>query len=67
MTAASRAALSESASSRCARASPAGEPRAAAGGIDEAKAAGAAYVLTPEMTNIMETKRDALMAAIDHG
>jgi deaminated glutathione amidase len=32
--------------------------------IDEAAKAGAAYVLTPEMTNIMEVKRDRLFAAI---
>ena len=32
--------------------------------IGEAKAAGADYVQTPEMTNIMEVKRDALFAAI---
>src|SRR6516164_3597428 len=32
--------------------------------IAEAKAAGADYVQTPEMTNILEAKRDALMAAI---
>jgi len=28
--------------------------------IDEAKAAGADYVQTPEMTNVMEVRRDAL-------
>jgi len=32
--------------------------------IDEAKRAGADYVLTPEMTNIMEGKRDRLFAKI---
>jgi predicted amidohydrolase len=32
--------------------------------IGEAKAAGAEYAQTPEMTNILEAKRDALMAAI---
>jgi len=32
--------------------------------IGEAKAAGAEYVLTPEMTNIMEVKRERLFAAI---
>ena len=32
--------------------------------IGEAKAGGADYVQTPEMTNILEAKRDALMAAI---
>jgi len=37
---------------------------AAAKLIAEAKAAGADYVLTPEMTNIMELKRERLFAAI---
>jgi deaminated glutathione amidase len=32
--------------------------------IEEAARAGAAYVLTPEMTNIMEVKRERLFAAI---
>ena len=32
--------------------------------IDEAKAAGADYVLTPEMTNILEAKREQLFAKI---
>src|SRR5216683_8374573 len=32
--------------------------------IGEAKEAGADYVLTPEMTNIMEVKRERLFAAI---
>jgi predicted amidohydrolase len=32
--------------------------------IDEAKGRGADYVLTPEMTNIMEVKRDRLFATI---
>ena len=32
--------------------------------IEEAARAGASYVLTPEMTNIMEVKRDRLFAAI---
>ncbi len=32
--------------------------------IREAKAGGAGYVQTPEMTNILEARRDALMAAI---
>jgi deaminated glutathione amidase len=32
--------------------------------IEEAARAGAAYVLTPEMTNIMEAKRERLFAAI---
>ena len=32
--------------------------------IGEAKAAGADYVQTPEMTNVMEVKREALFAAI---
>jgi predicted amidohydrolase len=31
--------------------------------IGDAKAAGAAYIQTPEMTNILEAKRDALLAA----
>src|SRR5450755_2256697 len=33
--------------------------------IGEAKSAGADYVQTPEMTNLMEVKRDRLFAAID--
>jgi deaminated glutathione amidase len=37
---------------------------AAAKLIGEAKASGADYIQTPEMTNIMEARRDALMAAI---
>jgi len=37
---------------------------AAIAGIDEAASAGVAYVLTPEMTNIMEIKRERLFAAI---
>lgn len=37
---------------------------AAAALIREAKAAGAAYIQTPEMTNVMELKRDRLFAAI---
>jgi predicted amidohydrolase len=32
--------------------------------IDEAKAAGADYVQTPEMTNIMDVRRDSLFAAL---
>jgi deaminated glutathione amidase len=32
--------------------------------IEEAARAGAAYVLTPEMTNILESKRERLLAAI---
>src|SRR5713226_9450303 len=32
--------------------------------IGEAKSAGADYVLTPEMTNIMETNRNSLFATI---
>ena len=32
--------------------------------ISEARAAGADYVLTPEMTNILEVKRDRLFTAI---
>ena len=35
---------------------------AALAAIDEAKRAGADYVLTPEMTNIMESKRERLFA-----
>jgi len=37
---------------------------AALAAIDEAARAGAAYVLTPEVTNIMETKRERLFATI---
>jgi predicted amidohydrolase len=37
---------------------------AAAKLIGEAKAGGADYVQTPEMTNILEARRDALMAAV---
>jgi deaminated glutathione amidase len=37
---------------------------AALAALQEAARAGAAYVLTPEMTNIMEVKRERLMAAI---
>jgi len=37
---------------------------AALGAVEEAARAGAAYVLTPEMTNIMEVKRERLFAAI---
>jgi predicted amidohydrolase len=37
---------------------------AATGLIDEAKAAGADYVQTPEMTNIMEIRRENLFAAL---
>jgi predicted amidohydrolase len=33
--------------------------------IEEAKRAGADYVLTPEMTNIMEVKRERLFAALE--
>ena len=44
--------------------SPRGNIDAAIGLIGEAKQAGADYVQTPEMTNIMEVKRDALFAAI---
>ncbi len=43
---------------------PAANFDAAAKLIQEAKSAGASYVQTPEMTNIMEAKRDALLAAI---
>jgi predicted amidohydrolase len=37
---------------------------AAIAAVEEAKAAGADYVLTPEMTNLMEVKRERLMATI---
>ncbi len=37
---------------------------AVSAGIEEAKRAGADYVLTPEMTNIMEVKRERLFATI---
>jgi predicted amidohydrolase len=43
---------------------PAANLDAAVRMIGEAKAAGAGYVLTPEMTNIMEVKRERLFAAI---
>ncbi len=43
---------------------PAANLNAATKLIGEAKAGGADYVQTPEMTNILEAKRDALMAAI---
>jgi predicted amidohydrolase len=43
---------------------PAANVDAAAKLIGEAKAAGAGYVQTPEMTNILEAKRDVLMATI---
>jgi predicted amidohydrolase len=43
---------------------PAANLDAAARMIGEAKSAGADYVLTPEMTNIMEVKRDRLFASI---
>ena len=44
--------------------SPAANLEAAVRMIGEAKAAGAEYVLTPEMTNIMEVKRDRLFSNI---
>src|SRR5579883_566514 len=44
--------------------SPAANLDAATKLIAEAKAGGADYVQTPEMTNILESRRDALMAAI---
>ena len=44
--------------------SPAANLDAATKLIGEAKAGGADYVQTPEMTNILEARRDALMAAI---
>jgi len=43
---------------------PAANVDAAAKLIGEAKAAGAAYVQTPEMTNILEARRDVLMATV---
>jgi predicted amidohydrolase len=43
---------------------PAANVEAAARLIGEAKSAGADYVLTPEMTNILENKRDRLLATI---
>src|SRR5215470_17789684 len=43
---------------------PAANVSAAVKLIGEAKAAGADYVQTPEMTNILETKRENLFAAI---
>ena len=43
---------------------PDGNLTAALAAIDEAARAGAAYVLTPEVTNIMETKRERLFATI---
>jgi deaminated glutathione amidase len=44
--------------------SPAANLDAAAKLIGEAKAGGADYVQTPEMTNILEARRDALIAAV---
>jgi predicted amidohydrolase len=44
--------------------SPAANIAEAARMIGEAKSQGAAYVLTPEMTNVMELSREALFAAI---
>jgi deaminated glutathione amidase len=44
--------------------SPAANLTAARGLIEQAVEAGAEYVLTPEMTNIMEVKRERLFAAI---
>jgi len=43
---------------------PADNLAAALAAIAQAKGAGADYVLTPEMTNIIESKRERLMAAI---
>jgi predicted amidohydrolase len=43
---------------------PAANLDAAAKLIGEAKAGGADYVQTPEMTNILEARRDALMTAV---
>lgn len=48
----------------CAGRSPKANFEAAAKLIRDARQAGADYVLTPEMTNIMEMKRDALFAAV---
>src|SRR5215471_6718295 len=48
---------------RCGR-TPAANVDAAKKLIGEAKAGGADYVQTPEMTNLLEASRDALMAAI---
>src|SRR5215470_16052880 len=55
-----RVALIQMRSSR----SPATNLDAATKLIGDAKAGGADYVQTPEMTNILEAKRDSLMAAI---
>jgi len=55
-----RAALIQMRSGR----SPAANLDVAARLIGEAKAVGAGYVQTPEMTNILEAQRDALIAAI---
>jgi predicted amidohydrolase len=44
---------------------PAANLSAAVKGIEEAQAAGADYVLTPEMTNIMDTDRERLLATIE--
>ena len=43
---------------------PRGNLDAVLAGVDEAKRAGADYVQTPEMTNVMEVKRDRLFANI---
>ena len=43
---------------------PAANVDAAARLIDEAKSAGADYVQTPEMTNVLESKRERLLATI---
>ena len=43
---------------------PHANPAAALAAIEEAKRAGADYVLTPEVTNIMESNRERLFAAI---
>ena len=55
-----RAALIQMRSDR----SPQANLHAAAKLIGEAKKAGADYVLTPEMTNVMEARREALFASI---
>src|SRR5579872_1881864 len=44
---------------------PAANLKSALGLIEDAARDGAAYVLTPEMTNIMETKGERLFAALD--
>src|ERR1700740_3660897 len=55
-----RAALIQMRSAR----SPPANAEAAANLIGEGKSAGADYVLTPEMTNVMEVRREALFTSI---